>query len=177
MGRILQATWLYAGNIDNTYLVPDTLKSAYGHPPAVALFATQARYKREAFRGSKFVPRIFADNGLQVVMKSYHPVLNSWYLVYEAQQAHYYGLPHNLALAAVTSTPAKVGWVRTTASDMSKRVRYDADIVLWDSHPLALGATPQQVWIDGVAQINALSELAQWMMNFRPGRLGADYDE
>ena len=30
-----------------------------------------------------------------------------------------------------------------------------ADIVLWDSHPLALGATPQQVWIDGVAQINA----------------------
>ena len=27
------------------------------------------------------------------------------------------------------------------------------DIVLWDSHPLALGATPQQVWIDGIAQI------------------------
>ena len=41
-------------------------------------------------------------------MQSDHPVLNSRYLVYEAQQAHYYGLPHNLALAAVTSTPAKV---------------------------------------------------------------------
>ena len=27
------------------------------------------------------------------------------------------------------------------------------DIVLWDSHPLALGATPQQVFIDGIAQI------------------------
>lgn len=27
------------------------------------------------------------------------------------------------------------------------------DIVLWDSHPLALGATPQQVWIDGVPQL------------------------
>lgn len=25
--------------------------------------------------------------------------------------------------------------------------------MLWDSHPLALGATPQQVWIDGIAQI------------------------
>ena len=28
------------------------------------------------------------------------------------------------------------------------------DIVIWDSHPLALGATPEQVWIDGIAQIN-----------------------
>ena len=43
-----------------------------------------------------------------VLAQSDHPVLNSRYLVYEAQQAHYYGLPHNLALAAVTTTPATV---------------------------------------------------------------------
>ena len=30
---------------------------------------------------------------------------------------------------------------------------YDADVVIWDSHPLALGATPQQVYIDGIAQL------------------------
>ena len=30
---------------------------------------------------------------------------------------------------------------------------YDADIIIWDSHPLAIGATPKQVFIDGVAQI------------------------
>jgi hypothetical protein len=30
------------------------------------------------------------------------------------------------------------------------RVGYDADVVLWDSHPLALGATPIQVFIDGM---------------------------
>lgn len=29
------------------------------------------------------------------------------------------------------------------------------DVVLWDSHPLALGATPQQVWIDGIAQLES----------------------
>ena len=52
-----------------TYLVPETLKKAYGHPPAVALFATNARYKRESYRGSEFAPRILADNSLQVVMK------------------------------------------------------------------------------------------------------------
>lgn len=33
---------------------------------------------------------------------------DSRFLLWEAQQAHYYGLPHNLALAAVTSTPAGV---------------------------------------------------------------------
>lgn len=27
------------------------------------------------------------------------------------------------------------------------------DLVIWDSHPLALGATPSQVFIDGIAQI------------------------
>jgi hypothetical protein len=28
-----------------------------------------------------------------------------------------------------------------------------SDIVIWDSHPLALGATPKQVYIDGIPQI------------------------
>lgn len=136
-----------------TYLVPGTLKAAYGHPPAIALFATSARYKREAYRGSEFAPKILAENDLQVVMKSDHPVLNSRHLIYEAQQAHYFGLPHNLALASVTTTPAqvlgqdhRVGFIKPG---------YDADIVLWDSHPLAIGATPKQVWIDGIPQIKS----------------------
>ena len=29
------------------------------------------------------------------------------------------------------------------------RVGYDADLVVWDSHPLSVGATPSQVYIDG----------------------------
>ncbi|KAG5715390.1 hypothetical protein E4T56_gene18308, partial [Termitomyces sp. T112] len=90
------------------YLVPNLIKKAYGLTPAVAMFATNARYKREAYRGSEFAPRILADNGIKVVMKSDHPVLNSRHLVFEAQQAHYYGLLDNLALASVTSTPATV---------------------------------------------------------------------
>ncbi|KZV62706.1 carbohydrate esterase family 9 protein, partial [Peniophora sp. CONT] len=134
------------------YLVPDVLKRAYGHPPAVALFATNGRYKREAYRASEFAPRLLSADGLDVVMKSDHPVLNSRYLLYEAQQAHFYGLPANLALAAVTTKPAKV-------IGLDHRVGYvkegwDADLVLWDSHPLSLGATPKQVFIDGVAQLS-----------------------
>lgn len=35
----------------------------------------------------------------------------------------------------------------------------DADVVLWDSHPLHLGATPRQVWIDGIPQLGHTSPL------------------
>lgn len=33
----------------------------------------------------------------------------------------------------------------------------DADVVLWDSHPLHLGAIPRQVWIDGIPQLHRVS--------------------
>ncbi|KAJ7579295.1 carbohydrate esterase family 9 protein [Mycena floridula] len=135
------------------YLVPEVLKKAYGATPAVALFATNSRYKREAYRSSEFAPRILAENGLTVLMKSDHPVLDSRYLLYEAQQAYYYGLSSSLALSSVTTnTAANIG--------MAHRVGYikkgwDADLVIWDSHPLALGATPKQVFIDGIAQLSS----------------------
>ncbi|KAJ7089249.1 carbohydrate esterase family 9 protein [Mycena belliarum] len=133
------------------YLVPDLIKKAYGHPPAVAIFATHARFKREASRGSEFAPRILADNGLDVVMKSDHPVLDSRHLIYEAQQAHYFGLPANLSLASVTSTPARIMGQDHRIGRIIEG--FDADIVVWDSHPLSLGAAPTQVFIDGIAQI------------------------
>jgi len=45
---------------------------------------------------------------LNWVLQSDHPVLDSRYLLYEAQQAHFYGLPADLALASVTTTSAEV---------------------------------------------------------------------
>jgi len=51
----------------------------------------------------------------------------------------------------VTSTPA-------IASGLDHRIGIlaegtDADVVMWNSHPLQLGATPKNVWIDGLPQI------------------------
>jgi imidazolonepropionase-like amidohydrolase len=71
-------------------------QTAYGGAPASAMFATHARYKRESYRGSEFAPKILNEAGIRVVMKSDHPVLNSRHLVFEAQQAHYYGLPEEV---------------------------------------------------------------------------------
>ncbi|KAM0746981.1 composite domain of metallo-dependent hydrolase [Meredithblackwellia eburnea MCA 4105] len=137
------------------WIVPELLHSAnwIDDKPAVAIFATNARYKREAWRGTEYAPRILSENNITVIMKSDHPVLDSRFLLFEAQQAHHFGLPVNLALASVTSSSAttagfghRLGFVRKN---------YDADVVLWDSHPLALGATPLQVVIDGIPQLEA----------------------
>ena len=134
------------------YLVPDLLRQVYGdEPPVIAIFATNARYKREAYRGSEFAATILTEEGFDVAFKSDHPVLNSRYLAYEAAQGHHYGLNYTKALASITTIPAKatgldhrLGYVREG---------YDADLVVWDSFPLALGATPKQTYIDGIAQI------------------------
>ncbi|EJD36586.1 composite domain of metallo-dependent hydrolase [Auricularia subglabra TFB-10046 SS5] len=135
------------------YLVADLIKQAWGGVPAVALFATNGRYKREAYRASEFAPKILAESGVPVVLKSDHPVINSRDLIFEAQQAHYYGLPEHLALASVISTPA-------VAAGLDHRIGFikaghDADVVLWDAHPLHIGATPTQVFIDGIPQFDS----------------------
>lgn len=77
---------------------------------------------------------------------------SSKYLLLQSAVGHSFGLPADKALQAVTSVPAasleiddRVGYVRAG---------YDADIVVWDSHPLSIGATPKQVFIDGVATLD-----------------------
>lgn len=134
------------------YLVPDVIKQSWGpETPGVAIFANNARYKREAYRGTHFAAKILDDANMTVVMKSDHPVLDSRHLVYEAAQAHAYGLEWNHALAAVTTRSAKLLGLNHRLGHV--RPGYDADLVVWDSFPLAIGATPQQTYIDGIAQI------------------------
>ncbi|KAG8717415.1 hypothetical protein FRC09_014312 [Ceratobasidium sp. 395] len=143
------------------YLIPDLIKKAWGKTPALAIFSMFARYKREAYRGSEFAAKILNDNGLKVIMKFVTkliktksdgpPALNARYLMYEAALAHYYGLPADAAIASLTTTPAEVAGYAHRLGYI--KPGYDADLVIWDSYPLSLSATPQQVYIDGVAQL------------------------
>lgn len=66
---------------------------------------------------------------------------------YQAAVSHSFGLSEEKSLQSVTSVPARsiqqdhrIGYVRQG---------YDADLVIWDDHPLQVGATPIQVFIDG----------------------------
>lgn len=80
-----------------------------------------------------------------------HPVLNSQYLLFEAQQTYMYGLNMSAALKTVTTNPAKALGLDHRMGRIG--TGFDADIVVWDSMPLQLGARPVQVYIDGIPQL------------------------
>ncbi|KAF9364872.1 hypothetical protein BGX34_000099 [Mortierella sp. NVP85] len=135
----------------DAYRIPDILKRAYKNVPAVATFAGKFGYKKEAFQSSVNSPRILLDAGIAVAMKSDHPILNSQHLVYQAAMARHYGLSELEAIASVTSVPAKAIGQDHRIGKLG--VGMDADLVIWDKHPLSLGSHPLQVYIDGIAQI------------------------
>ncbi|KAF2664530.1 amidohydrolase [Microthyrium microscopicum] len=140
-----------------TYLVPEVLKRAYGGTPAAALFADNMYYKVEAYTASEKAGKILYDEGIQPVYVSDNPVLNSRHVVFEAAKAYSYGLPYHIALAGVTSKPAELLGLGESLGKVKEG--FDADIVVWDSDPLSIAATPVQVWIDGAPQFEKPVEL------------------
>ena len=69
-----------------------------------------------------------------------------------AAAAHSFHLSEDLALQSLTSVPAR-------SLEISRRVEFvrpgfDADILVWDSHHLSVGATPLQVYIDERATLD-----------------------
>ncbi|KAH8651044.1 hypothetical protein BX600DRAFT_387377 [Xylariales sp. PMI_506] len=134
--------------------VPKMLK-AYEENITIATFAEIALYKHESYNPNLYAGAILNSHGLPVAYKSDHSEesFNAKYLLSQAATAHAFHLPADKALQAVTSIPAK-------ALDLDNRIGfvrkgYDADIVVWDSHPLSIGSTPQQVFIDGIATLDS----------------------
>lgn len=107
-------------------------------------------YKAEAYIGSEYAGKILYDSNLTTVYVSDNPVLNAQHVLFEAAKGYKFGLPYHAALSAVTSEPADLLGLGNRLGKI--KPGYDADIVVWDSDPLSVGATPVQVWIDGTAQ-------------------------
>ncbi|EON98044.1 putative carbohydrate esterase family 9 protein [Phaeoacremonium minimum UCRPA7] len=137
----------------SAWLVPEMLKE-YGDNVTIATFAEYGLYKREAYQSSLHAGKILSDHGVPVAYKSDHfgEDSNARWLLLQAAVGHSFHLPAEKALQAVTSVPA-------AAIDLDYRIGYlrpgyDADIVVWDAHPLSIGATPRQVYIDGIATLD-----------------------
>ncbi|KAK7408099.1 hypothetical protein QQX98_009754 [Neonectria punicea] len=143
-----------------TYLVPEILKRTWGgRPPASALFADNMYYKTESYIGSEYAGKILYEKNLTTVYVSDNPVLNAQHVLFEAAKAYHYGLPYHAALSGVTSYPADLLGMGQRLGKV--KPGYDADIAVWDSDPLSVGATPVQVWIDGTAQFEDPVELSK----------------
>jgi imidazolonepropionase-like amidohydrolase len=141
-----------------TYLVPEILKRAWGgRPPAAALFADNMYYKAEAYIASEQAGKILYDNGITPVYVSDNPVINAQHVVFEAAKAYRNGLDYHAALAGVTSASAELLGLGERIGKVLPG--FDADVVVWDSDPLSVGAAPVQVWIDGTPQFEDPVEL------------------
>ncbi|KAK5999938.1 hypothetical protein QM012_005026 [Aureobasidium pullulans] len=160
-----------------TYLVPDVLKRAYGGTPAAALFADNMYYKVESYTASEQAGKILYENGITPVYVSDNPVINSQHVKHEAAKAYGYGLPYHVALNGLTSAPAELLGMGERLGKV--KPGFDADIVVWDSDPLSLGAAPVQVWIDGAPQFKDPVELKKPLTSpVKPDlALAEDHDE
>jgi len=107
-------------------------------------------YKVESYTGSEQAGKILYENDITPIYVSDNPVINAQHVVFEAAKAYGYGLPYHAALASVTSAPAELLGLGERIGKIKSG--FDADIVVWDSDPLSVGAAPVQVWIDGTAQ-------------------------
>jgi len=107
-------------------------------------------YKVEAYIGSEQAGKILYDNDITPVFVSDNPVLNAQHVVFEAAKGYRYGLPYHAAMESVTSAPAELLGMGERIGKIKSG--FDADVVVWDSDPLSVGATPIQIWIDGTAQ-------------------------
>lgn len=114
-------------------------------------------YKVEAYTASERAGAHLYAHNITPTYVSDNPVLNSQHVVFEAAKAYGNGLPYHAALAGVTSAPADLLGLGDRIGKI--KAGFDADIVVWDSDPLTVGAAPVQVWIDGAAQFKDPYEL------------------
>ncbi|CAO3609416.1 unnamed protein product [Cunninghamella echinulata] len=130
----------------SAWQVPDIIKRAKSNI-TVATFGDMWGYKHEGWYQNVRAPNILSDAGIPVAFKSDHAVTNARDLMHEAQKAYHYGFDEHKALASLTSVPANALGIghRLGSIEIGK----DADIVIWERHPLRLGARPKKVIIDG----------------------------
>ncbi|KAI0165263.1 hypothetical protein GGR52DRAFT_102327 [Hypoxylon sp. FL1284] len=128
----------------------------------LATFSDEGGFKNENYHASWYMLKQAAEAGIPIALTTDHPAKRGQFFAEEAQIGHHFQLDEKLAIASLMSVPARtlgldnrIGWVRPG---------YDADLVIWDSHPLALGATPIQVVIDGKTYINASGKLWETSM-------------
>lgn len=127
------------------------------HGSMLATFSDEWGFKKEVFEASAYMLVKAAEAGIPIALTSDHPAKNGQFLMYEGQIGNHFGLDAKLTMASLTGVPAnalgldnRIGYVKPG---------YDADFVVWDRHPLQLGARPLQVIIDGKTAVNSSAHL------------------
>ena len=117
------------------------------HGAGASTFSDWWAYKVEAYEAIPYNAALMTRRGVVVSINS-DDAEEMRHLNQEAAKTmHYGGLSQEEALALVTINPARQ--LRIDGKVGSIEVGKDADLVLYDVHPLSAYAVPQQTYVDG----------------------------
>lgn len=145
------------------YLIADVLKQ---HNISVAIFSDNWAFKLESYEGSIHAGKILDEKGVNVVYKTDHPVIHGRDLLYQAQKATHWGLDPISAIQSVTANAAKAMGILDRVGTLEQGK--DADVVIWDRHPLHLGAAPLHVFIEGRSVYESSKNVRSDLMSYTP---------
>ncbi len=128
---------------------------AYKVAPELAAFGASASvfadwwaYKLEVYYSTAYNATILQENGVLTSINSDSGELIR-HLFHEAAKTQKYGnLSNDAALAMITLNPAKQLGIADRVGSIEEGK--DADIAVFDAHPLSIYAIPQMTYIDGV---------------------------
>lgn len=121
-----------------------------------SVFSDWWAYKFEVYYSTAYNASILARNGVVTSINSDSPELNR-HLYHEAAKTQRYGdLSDDEALALITLNPARQLGIDHRVGSIEEGK--DADLVLFDRHPLSVYAIPQKTIVDGIVRFDRLRD-------------------
>jgi imidazolonepropionase-like amidohydrolase len=117
-----------------------------------SIFADWWAYKFEVYYSTAYNAAILTKNGVLTSINSDSPELNR-HLYHEAAKSQKYGdLTDNQALRLITINPARQLGIADRVGSIE--VGKDADLAIFDDHPLSIYAIAQRTIVDGVTRFD-----------------------
>jgi imidazolonepropionase-like amidohydrolase len=118
------------------------------HGAGGSSFADWWAYKFEVYEAIPYSPKIMADRGVVVAINSDDAEMARRLNQEAAKSVMYAGMNEHEAWKMVTINPAKL--LRVDNRTGSIKTGKDADVVLWNDHPLSVYASAEKTWVDGI---------------------------
>ena len=145
-------------------VAPELAKYTMG----ASVFSDWWAYKFEVYYSTAYNAAILTINGVVTSINSDSDELIR-HLYHEAAKTQRYGgLSDEEALALITINPAKQLGIDQFVGSIE--VGKQADLVLFDKHPLSIYAIPQMTWVDGVKYFDRASDDADQRLKINVNR-------
>jgi imidazolonepropionase-like amidohydrolase len=126
------------------------------HGAGASVFSDWWAYKFEVYYSTAYNAAILTENGVTTSINSDSPELNR-HLYHEAAKAQKYGnLSDRQALSLITINPARQLGIDDRVGSIE--VGKDADLAIFDAHPLSVYAVAQRTYVDGVVRFDRAAD-------------------